>query len=78
MEIKELYTMRASEEERALAGRADAYCKELKEILNEKGCALLEGFEECLFQMSASESEAAFVKGFSVGARLIREALCDD
>lgn len=49
--------------------------EKLLELLDEQGKELLEKIEECNNELCAYELEDAFLKGFSLGARLMGEAM---
>ncbi len=47
----------------------------LSELLDEQGKELLEKVEECNNELALFELEGAFIKGFSLGVRLVAEAM---
>ncbi len=47
----------------------------LSELLDEQGKELLEKVEECNNELALFELEDAFIKGFSLGVRLVAEAM---
>lgn len=49
--------------------------EKLLALLDEKGKELLEKMEECRDEVDLIELEAAFAKGFSLGVRLMAEAM---
>ena len=59
-----------------LSGRIDDKLEKLTECLDENGRARLARLRDDYSNLLCNECESAFVKGFSLGAKLIAEAFC--
>ena len=60
----------------SLSGHIDDKLEKLTESLDENGKARLARLREDYSELLCNECESAFVKGFSLGAKLTAEALC--
>ena len=59
-----------------ISGHIDDKIEKLRENLNEDGKARLSRLIDDYSELMCNECESAFVKGFSLGAKLTAEALC--
>ncbi len=62
-------------EEAQLLKYLNKHFQDLREQLDEKGKGILEKYAECYEELACIECEEAFVKGFSLGVKLVAEAL---
>ena len=60
-----------------ISGHIDDKLEKLTESLDENGKARLTRLREDYSELLCNECESAFVKGFSLGAKLTAEALCN-
>ncbi len=60
----------------SLSGHIDDKLEKLTESLDENGKARLARLRDDYSELLCNECESAFVKGFSLGAKLTAEALC--
>ena len=60
-----------------LSGHIDDKIEKLRKSLDEDGKARLSRLREDYSELLCNECESAFVKGFSLGAKLTAEALCN-
>ena len=59
-----------------ISGRIDEKIEKLRKILDEDGKARLSRLIDDYSDLLCNETETAFVKGFSLGAKLTAEAFC--
>lgn len=56
----------------------DEKMEKLNELLNEEEKKILMELDDCHYQLRCFIGEEGFVKGFSLGAKMMGEALLDD
>ncbi|MBE6702920.1 MAG: hypothetical protein E7585_05875 [Ruminococcaceae bacterium] len=61
-----------------LVGYLERHLKSLQESLDDKGQETLSKLTNCFDEIEHMECEASFLKGFSLGVKIVTEALAKD
>ncbi len=62
-------------EARELVGLRERHKEALQKVLDANGKEILKKYEDCYEELESIGCEEAFIKGFSLGVRLIAQAL---